>query len=145
MRATSIVFKKPCCAVLSGFSHVQLFATPWTITLQAPLSMGFPLQEYWSGMPCPPSGDLPDSGIKPTSPASPALVGRFFTTEPLRKPSRNHDSLSRGLSHSSDGKESSCNAGDPGVGNHNPPQISTTSAFVCLFFLNLNLFILIGG
>ena len=129
MRATRIVFKKPCHVVLSGFSHVQLFATPWTITLQAPLSMGFPLQN--TGVGCH-FLDLPDPGVKPTSLASPALAGRFFPTEPLGKPSRNHDSLSlsRGLSHWSDGKESSCNAGDPGSRNHNPSQISTTSALL---------------
>ena len=117
MRATRIVFKKSCRAVLR---HVQLFATPWTITLQAPLSMGFSLQENWSGMPFPPSGDLPDPGVKPTSPASHALAGGFFTIEPLGKPSRNHNSLSlsRGLPYSSDGKESACNAGDPGLKNH---------------------------
>ena len=46
----------------------RLFVTPWTVALQAPLSMGFSRQEYWSGLPFPPSGDLPDSGIKPRSP-----------------------------------------------------------------------------
>ena len=50
--------------MLSRFSHVQLFATPWTVALQAPLSVGFPRQEYWSGLPFPFSGDLPP-GIKP--------------------------------------------------------------------------------
>ena len=50
----------------------------WTIARQAPLSMGFSRQEYWSGLPCPPPGALPDSGIGPTSLMSPALVGRFF-------------------------------------------------------------------
>ena len=54
-------------------SRVQLFVTPWTVGYQPPLSMGFPRQEYWSGLPCPPPRDLPDSGIKPASPASPAL------------------------------------------------------------------------
>ena len=54
-------------------SHVQLFATLWTAAPQAPLSMGFPRQEYWSGLPFTPPGDLPDPGIKPTSPVSPAL------------------------------------------------------------------------
>jgi len=48
--------------------------------------MGFPRQENWSGLQFPPPGDLPDPGIKPVSPASPAFVGRFFTTEPLGKP-----------------------------------------------------------
>ena len=50
-------------------SHVQLFATPWTVARQAPLSMEFFRQEYWSGLPCPPPGDLPDPRIEPTSPA----------------------------------------------------------------------------
>ena len=66
-------------------SCVQLFATPWTITHQAPLSVGFPRQKYWSGLPCPPSGDLPDPGIESTSLASPDLADGFFTTEPLGK------------------------------------------------------------
>ena len=56
-------------------SHVQLFVTPWTIVHQASLSMGFPRQEYWSGWPFPTPGDLPDPGIEPMSPASPALQG----------------------------------------------------------------------
>ena len=63
-------------------------AIPWTVARQAPLSMGFSRQEYWSGWPFPPPGDLPDQGIKPVSPASPALAGRFFTTEPSVKPMR---------------------------------------------------------
>ena len=56
-----------CAYMLSYFSHVRLFATPWTVARQAPLSMGFSRQEYWSGVPCPPPGDLPDPGIKPAS------------------------------------------------------------------------------
>ena len=51
-----------------------------TLVHWAPLSMGFSGQEYWSGLPCPPLGDLPDPGFKPMSPMSPALAGRFFTT-----------------------------------------------------------------
>ena len=54
------------------------FATPWTVALQASRSIGFPGQEYWSGLPFPSPGELPDSRFKP---ASPALAGRFFTTE----------------------------------------------------------------
>ena len=50
-------------------SHVQLFAAPWTVARQAPLSMGFPRQEYWIGMPFPSPGDPPDPGTEPTSPA----------------------------------------------------------------------------
>ena len=53
-----------------------------TVAHQAPLSTGFSRQEYWSGLPFPPPGDLPDPGIEPASPVSPALTGRFFTTEP---------------------------------------------------------------
>ena len=49
-------------------SHVQLFVTPWTVAHQAPLSMGFIRQEYWSGMPCLPPGDLPNPGMEPKSP-----------------------------------------------------------------------------
>ena len=55
--------------MLSHFSHVQLFVTPWTTAHQAPLSMGLPRQEYWSGLPCPFLGNLPNPGIKPVSPA----------------------------------------------------------------------------
>ena len=62
------------------FSHVQLSVTPWTVTHQAPLSMGFSRQEYWSELPFPSPGDLSDPGIKPPSLTSPALAGRFFTT-----------------------------------------------------------------
>ena len=50
-------------------SHVQLFETPWTIACQAPLSIDFSRQDYWSGLPFPSPGDLPDPGIKHTSPA----------------------------------------------------------------------------
>ena len=71
-----------CACVLS---HVQLFAIPWTVALQAPLSMGFSRQEYWSGLPFPP-GNLHDLCIKSASPASPVLAGRFFTTESPGKP-----------------------------------------------------------
>ena len=68
----------PC--VLSRFSHVCLFETPWAVAHQAPLFMGFSRQEYWSGLPFSPPQDLPDPGIKPESLTSPALAGRFFTT-----------------------------------------------------------------
>ena len=64
-----------------SLSHVQLFATPWTVACQAPLSMGYSRQEYWSGFPFPPPGDLSDAGIKPVSPVAPALADRFFITE----------------------------------------------------------------
>ena len=61
-------------------SHVQPLATPRTIAHQAPLSMGFLRQEYWSRLPFTSPGDLPDPGIKPLSLKSPALAGGFFTT-----------------------------------------------------------------
>ena len=57
------------------------FETSWTVAQRVPLSVGFPRQEYWSRLPFPSSGDLPNSGIKPKSPA---LAGRFFTLEPLK-------------------------------------------------------------
>ena len=63
---------------LSSFSHVQLFAAPWTVACQAPLSLGFSRQEYWSGLPCPSPGDLPDSETKPTPLVSPALAVKFL-------------------------------------------------------------------
>ena len=66
--------------VPSCFSHAPLFATVLTLALQAPLSMGFFRQEYWSRLPCPPPGYLPNPGIQPTSLRSLALAGRFFTT-----------------------------------------------------------------
>ena len=69
-----------CCAVLSCFSHVQLFVTLWTVVHHTPVSMGFSTQEYQNGLPCPPPGDLPDPGIEFVSLMSPALAGGFFTT-----------------------------------------------------------------
>ena len=64
-------------------SRVRLFGTPWTVAHQAPLSVGFSRQEYWSGLPFPTPGDLPSPEIEPESPA---LAGRFFTMVPSRKP-----------------------------------------------------------
>ena len=76
-----------------ALSRVQFFATPWTAAQQAPLPMGFARQEYWSGYPFPSPGDLPNPGIKPTSPA---LAGEFFTTEPPGKPKNNSTYLISG-------------------------------------------------
>ena len=70
-------------ACVHSLSHVQLFVTLWTVASQAPLSVGFSQQEYWSGLPFP--RGLHDPGIEPTS-ASPALAGRFSTIEPPGKP-----------------------------------------------------------
>ena len=63
--------------VLSHFSRVRLFVTSWTVAHQTPLSMGFSRQDYWSGLPCPPPGDLLDSRTEPVSLMSPALEGGF--------------------------------------------------------------------
>ena len=71
-----------CMCVLVGvpslFSCDRLFVTPWTVGRQPPLSVGFSRQEYWSGLPCPSQGDLPDPGIESVALISPALAGRFF-------------------------------------------------------------------
>ena len=66
--------------MLHRFGRVRLFATPWTAAFQVPLSVGFSRQGYWSGLPFPSPGDLPDPGIEPTGFLSPALAGGFFTT-----------------------------------------------------------------
>ena len=68
---------------VKSLSRVQLFVTPWTVAYQAPGSMEFSRQQYWSVLPFPSPGDLPAPGIEP---ASPELAGGIFTTEPLRKP-----------------------------------------------------------
>ena len=72
---------------VKSLSHVRLFATPWTVALQAPLFMGFSRQEYWSGLPFPSPGDLPDLGIEPRSPT---LQADTLTSEPPGKPIRYH-------------------------------------------------------
>ena len=76
---------------MKSLSHVQLFSTPWTIAYQAPSSMGFSRQEYWSGLPFPSPGDLPHPGIKP---GSPALQADTLTSEPAGK-SYNYQYISR--------------------------------------------------
>ena len=74
-------------------SRVRLCATPWTVAHQAPLSMGFSRQKYWSGLLFPPPGDLPDPEIEPVSPVSPALQVDSLPTETLGKP------VSKSLEH----------------------------------------------
>ena len=74
---------------MKWLSHVLLFATPWTVAYQPPLSMGFFRQEYWSGLPFPSSGDLPDPGIEPESwiePGSPTLQADALPSKPPGKP-----------------------------------------------------------
>ena len=68
---------------VKSLSRVRLFVTPWTVAYQASPSMGFSRQEYWSGLPFPSPGDLPDPGIEP---GSPALEADALTSEPPRKP-----------------------------------------------------------
>ena len=73
--------------LVKSLSRVRLFATPWTVAHQAPPSMGFSRQEYWSGLPFPSPGDLPDPGIEPRSPALQAVA---LTFEPPGKPTHIH-------------------------------------------------------
>ena len=72
--------------VLNCFSRTQLFVTLWAVACQAPLSMGFSRQEYWSGLLCPPPGNLPDLGTGPLSLTFPALAVEFFTTSATGEP-----------------------------------------------------------
>ena len=76
VQATFIFLVHAC--ILSHFSCVQLFVTPWTVAHQTSLSMGFSRHEYWSGLPWPPPEDLPNPVIKPVSLMSPALADEFF-------------------------------------------------------------------
>ena len=87
---TLLTARKDICMPLQSLCCVQLFVTLWTVAHQAPLSMRFLRQEYWSGLPFPPPGDLPKPGLEPTSPVTPILAGRlmwvflfvcFLTTE----------------------------------------------------------------
>ena len=87
----------------------QLSATLWTVALQAPLSMGFSGQEYWSRLPCPPPGDLPNPGIEPTSLMSPALAGGFFTVSITWEDVHYHI-----ICHGEKGAQSKC----PAVGDY---------------------------
>ena len=75
-----IVLNHTCTRMLSRFSRVRLFVTIWTTAHRAPLSMGFSRLEYWSELPCPSPGDLPDAGMEPASLLSPPLVAGFFTS-----------------------------------------------------------------
>ena len=77
-------------------SRVQLFATPWTVAYQAPQSMEFSRQEYWSGLPLPSPGDLPDPGIVPRSPE---LQADTLPSEPPGKPQRKHILKSKPTTH----------------------------------------------
>ena len=78
--------RENCVCVSSCFSCVLLFLTLWTVVRQAPLSMGFFRQEYWSGLPCSPPGALPNPGAEPTFPVSVALQADSLPIEPPGKP-----------------------------------------------------------
>ena len=80
-----------CVYLLSQYSHNRFSATLWTLAHQAPLSVEFSRQEYWSGLPCPLPGDLPNLGVEPVSLTSSALAGGFFTTSATVK----HRSLNK--------------------------------------------------
>ena len=84
------IFLQSLCMHANHFSPIQLFVTPWTVAHQAPLSMGFSRQEYWSGLLLPPPGDIPDLRIEPMSLTSPAMAGTFFTTSHRSLPPDNH-------------------------------------------------------
>ena len=86
--------KSALMCMLSCFIRVRLFVTPWTVANQAPLSMGFSRQEYWSGLPFPSPGNLSDSGIEPASPEAPSL--------------REINNLIWGFSGGTSGKEPAC-------------------------------------
>ena len=102
---------------VKSLGRVQLFATPWTVAYEAPPSRGFSRQEYWSGSPFPSPGDLPDPGIKPSSPT---LEADALTSEPPGKPKTiyqdkdndyiytQNDSISMGEGVSQKGNEDYC-------------------------------------
>ena len=87
------------CMHACVFSRVQLFATPWTVTSQLPLSMGFPSQEYWSELPFPTPGDLPNSEMEPTSPLVPTL-GSLWSAPPGEPVDTHAHMYTRQFSHS---------------------------------------------
>ena len=91
-----------CRARFEVQCSAQPCLTSWTVAHQAPLSMEFPRQEYWSGLPLPTPGDLPDPRMEPTSLVSPALAGKFFSTAPCGKPSWVWIRIKPGSAYSSD-------------------------------------------
>ena len=125
------------CEQVKLLSHVQLFVTPWTIAHQAPPSMEFSKQEYWSGLAFPPPGDLPNPGIKP---GSPALRADALISELPGNPIWESYNPKWGFLGGSDGKESACNARGqglipgsgryPGEWNSNPLQYSCPENFM---------------
>ena len=90
MECGTNVYTVYMCVRACVLSRVRLFVTPWTVAHQASVARRFFRQEYWSALPFPPPEDLPNPGIKLMSPASPALAGEFFTTQPPGKLLTNH-------------------------------------------------------
>ena len=80
-----------CVCVRSVTKSCLTLCDPMDCSLPGSLSMGLSRQEYWTGLPCPPPGDLPDPGIEPVSPVSPTLAGGFFTTSATWKAPNTHD------------------------------------------------------
>ena len=130
-----------CACVFSHFSRVRLFATLWTVAHQPPLSIGLSRQEYWSGLPCLPPGDLPNPGIKPLSPVAltlqvDSLLLSHWESPQTIKAQANLTPTSRPWASlmAQRLKASACNAGDlgsipesgrsPGEGTGNPLQCS---------------------
>ena len=89
---TDLLSKWGIVAIVYSLSHAWLLQPPWTAAQQVFLSIGFPRQEYWSRLPFPSPGDLPDPALEPTSPV---LAGRFLTTEPPGKPHFQHFKLQK--------------------------------------------------
>ena len=111
-----------------SLQRAGLFCDPWTVAHQAPLSMRFSRQEYWSGLPFPPPGDLPNTGIKPVSLMSPTSAGRFFTTEPHGK-SLLYVIWRQILSWGDfQGFQNSMYLGDNNTASFSPPKHTLTSA-----------------
>ena len=108
------------CSVVS-----DSFAIPWIVAHQDHLSKGFSRQEYWSGLPFPPPGELPDPGIEPTSPTSPVLAGKFFISASPGKEGINDPQV---VEAEFAGEEAlSCLMGAPGSSHRRPPPSSSSS------------------
>ena len=124
---------------VKSLSRVRLFVTPWTVAHQAPPSMGFSRQEYWSGLPFPSPGDLPDPGIELRSPA---LQADALTSEPPGKPLLlfNHQYFGTAVAGSRDKAGKNKKLNKQKIGNH-PRCMTNCSSFVspprnfCLYLL----------
>ena len=102
---TELIFHYSSCPLARrkwkwSLSHVPLFVTPWTVAYQAPPSMGFPRQEYWSGLPFPSPGDLPDPGMEP---GSPTLWADTLPSEPPGKPTARSGEMQSQMRYSDTG------------------------------------------